>query len=52
MPQVIVFDVNGTLLDLQALAPQLERLFGSAVTVREWFSELLQHTLALTLAGD
>ncbi len=52
MPQLIVFDVNGTLLDVQALAPELSRLFGSAIPVREWFLEVLQHSLVLTLAGD
>lgn len=52
MPPVIVFDVNGTLLDLQALAPDFEGLFGSAVTVREWFVEVLQHSLVLTVAGE
>ncbi len=52
MPQVIVFDVNGTLLDIQALAPELERLFGSAVSVREWFGEVLQYSVGTTLAGD
>jgi 2-haloacid dehalogenase len=50
--RVILFDVNGTLLDVQALAPELDRLFGGAVSVREWFSEVLQYSLALTLTGD
>jgi len=50
--QLIVFDVNGTLLDVQALAPELNRLFGNAVSVREWFVEVLQYSLALTVAGD
>lgn len=52
MSQLIVFDVNGTLLDIQGLAPQLNRLFGNSVSVREWFIELLQHSQTVTLAGD
>src|SRR5947209_6395784 len=49
---VIVFDVNGTLLDTEALAPTLRSIFGSKYTVREWFTELIQYTMATTLSGD
>lgn len=52
MLPVLVFDVNGTLLDIQALAPQFQQLFGTAISVREWFREVLHHSLVLTLAGD
>lgn len=30
MPRICVFDVNETLLDLRALDPQFERVFGDA----------------------
>ncbi len=51
MPRIIVFDVNETLLDVQALAPQFTRIFGENHSLREWFSLLLLHSEAATLAG-
>jgi len=50
--RVIVFDLNGTLLNTQALAPQLSKVFGSSYSVREWFSETILNAEAITLAGD
>lgn len=47
MPKVILFDVNGTLLDTHALQPELKKIFGESVSVREWFLEVLQHTLVI-----
>ncbi len=49
MPQhkIILFDVNGTLLDTHALEPELKKIFGESVSVREWFLEVLQHTLVM-----
>ena len=49
-PSVIVFDVNETLLDLEALAPLFTRLFGHAELVREWFAQLILYSEAVTLA--
>ena len=46
MPRVCVFDVNETLLDLGALDPQFERVFGDASTRQAWFGQFL--TLWLT----
>ena len=48
---VIVFDVNGTLLDTSALEPPFHRIFGANYSVREWFTELIQYSMATTLAG-
>ena len=48
--RVIVFDVIETLLDLQALAPQFERVFGDAGALREWFGQMLQSAFAITVA--
>ncbi len=42
---IVLFDVNGTLLDTQALAPELKHLLGKDVSVREWFLEVLQYSL-------
>ena len=51
MARVIVFDVNETLLDLRALDPHFERLFGSAAVRREWFSQLLQNSFVSTITN-
>ena len=50
-PSVIVFDVNETLLDIEALAPLFARLFGEGRVLREWFAQMVLYSEALTLAG-
>lgn len=52
MLKVILFDVNGTLLDTHALQPELKEIFGTSVSVREWFLEVLQHTLVMNAVGE
>ncbi|CAN5876990.1 haloacid dehalogenase type II [soil metagenome] len=47
--RTIVFDVNETLLDLTALAPEFERVFGAADTAKTWFAQLLQNALVATV---
>lgn len=42
MARLIVFDVNETLLDLKALDPPFDRVFGRSGIRREWFGQLLQ----------
>ena len=42
MKRVCVFDVNETLLDLAALDPLFERIFGDASVRRLWFNQMLQ----------
>lgn len=49
MSRVVVFDVNETLLDLRALDPLFERIFGDAAARREWFLQLLQSALVATV---
>jgi 2-haloacid dehalogenase len=49
---VIVFDVNETLLDIEILNPFFERTFGDARVMRQWFSELILYSQALTLSGN
>jgi 2-haloacid dehalogenase len=51
MPRVIVCDVNETLLDLAALEPEFERVFGDARTVEAWFTSVLLYSEVATLAG-
>ncbi len=41
MAKVCVFDVNETLLNLGALDPRFERVFGDAATRRAWFGQFL-----------
>ena len=48
---VIVFDVNETLLDLDALRPTFDRLFNDPAAMRLWFANLITYSEALTLAG-
>jgi 2-haloacid dehalogenase len=48
-PRVCVFDVNETLLDLGALDPHFERVFGDAGVRQAWFSQLLQSALVSTV---
>jgi 2-haloacid dehalogenase len=45
MPPAIVFDVNETLLDLQALDPAFERVFGDASVRQQWFQQLLSSAM-------
>jgi 2-haloacid dehalogenase len=47
--RVCVFDVNETLLDLAALDPHFERIFGDASVRRLWFSQMLQSALVATV---
>jgi 2-haloacid dehalogenase len=46
---VIVFDVNETLLDLDALRPTFDRIFNDPAAVRLWFADLVLYSEALTL---
>jgi 2-haloacid dehalogenase len=48
---LVVFDVNETLLDLEALTPAFENLFGDGSTMRLWFANLITYSEALTLSG-
>jgi 2-haloacid dehalogenase len=48
---VIVFDVNETLLDLDAIRPTFGRLFNDPGAMRLWFASLITYSEALTLAG-
>jgi 2-haloacid dehalogenase len=47
--RVCVFDVNETLLDLAALDPLFERVFGDASVRRLWFNQMLQSAFVATI---
>jgi len=48
---VLVFDVTETLLDLSALDPAFEAVFGDTAARREWFAQLLQSALVGVVTG-
>ncbi|WP_428340570.1 haloacid dehalogenase type II [Mycobacterium sp.] len=50
-PSVLVFDVNETLIDIDSIAPVFARVFGDPAVQREWFSQLIIYSMAVTLAG-
>ena len=53
MPErpILVFEVNETLLDLDALRPTFDRIFNDPPAMRLWFANLITHSEALTLSG-
>lgn len=48
---IIVFDVNETLLNLDALRPTFDRIFNDPAALRLWFANLITYSEALTLSG-
>lgn len=51
MKKLIVFDVNETLLDLKALDPKFEQVFGNASVRTSWFGLVLRNSLVATITG-
>lgn len=49
MQKICVFDVNETLLDLAALDPEFERVFGSKAARGEWFGQFMVCMLVATV---
>ena len=52
MARICVFDVNETLLDLGALDPHFERIFGDASTRQAWFGQFLALWLTEMVTGE
>jgi 2-haloacid dehalogenase len=50
-PSVVVFDVNETLIDIEALGPLFGRVFGDRHVLREWFGQLVLYSMTTTLSG-
>jgi 2-haloacid dehalogenase len=50
-PSVLVFDVTETLLDLQALRPLFQRVFGDGAVVDEWFGQTILYSESATLTN-
>jgi 2-haloacid dehalogenase len=51
MDRVQVFDVNETLLDLAAMDPHFQRIFGDADLRVAWFNQLISSALVATVTG-
>jgi len=49
MKKICVFDVNETLLDLAALDPEFERVFGDKAVRKEWFGQCMVSMLVATI---
>lgn len=49
--RILVFDVNETLLDVQALQPFFKDHFGDGAVLKEWFSQTLLYSQTATTAG-
>ncbi len=52
MKHVLVFDVNETLLDVGALDPLFDRMFGDPTARREWFGQMLQSAFVATITEN
>jgi 2-haloacid dehalogenase len=51
MKPVCVFDVNETLLDLAALDPRFQEVFGEASVRQVWFQQMLQSAMVSIITG-
>jgi 2-haloacid dehalogenase len=49
MVEILLFDVNETLLELRALRPHFERTFGDGQVMGEWFGLMLRLSLVATV---
>jgi 2-haloacid dehalogenase len=49
-PAVLVFDVNETLLDIDAVTPLFAQIFGDPKAMREWFAQLVMYSMTTALA--
>jgi 2-haloacid dehalogenase len=50
-PSVLVFDVAESLLDLQALRPLFQRMFGDGAVIDDWFGETILYSESATLTN-
>ncbi|MCG7198757.1 HAD-IA family hydrolase [Marinobacter pelagius] len=51
-PNVVLFDVLETLIDLDPLAARLEEVGQPAIVLQPWFLRFQRDAMALTIAGD
>src|ERR1700749_1075342 len=50
-PEVLVFDVNETLIDFESISPLFEKVFGDRRVLREWLANLIMYSMTVTLSG-
>lgn len=50
--RILVFDVNETLLDVNALQPQFEPIFKGSRVLKQWFSQVLLYSQTVTQTGE
>jgi 2-haloacid dehalogenase len=50
LPSILVFDVNETLLDIEAMRPLFTRIFGDPRAAREWFGELVVYSMTAAVS--
>ncbi|TEA01156.1 haloacid dehalogenase type II [Mycobacteroides salmoniphilum] len=49
-PDVLVFDVNETLIDIESLNPYFTGIFGDPGVLREWFGQLVTYSMTVTVS--
>ena len=49
---ILVFDVNETLLDVNALRPRFERIFNDPGVLKLWFAQMLLYSQTVTQTGE
>src|ERR1700723_4739182 len=50
-PSVLVFDVNETLINFEAMNALFERLYDDKHVMREWLGHLIMYSMTITLSG-
>lgn len=51
-PQLLIFDVNETLLDTKAVTAAINKEIGNSEAAGKWFQSLLHYSLVETVTGD
>jgi 2-haloacid dehalogenase len=49
-PSVLVFDVNETLIDIEAMTPLFTRILGEPRAMREWFGQLVTYSMTTAIS--
>jgi 2-haloacid dehalogenase len=49
-PSVLVFDVNETLIDIEAMTPLFTQIFGDCSAMREWFGQLGTYSMTTAIS--
>lgn len=49
-PSVLVFDVNETLIDIEAMTPLFTQIFGDPRVMREWFGQLVLYSMTTAIS--